>query len=125
MPNQLYEITSASPEHKHLTREWTLVELGLHQAAEADKPSAESSAKAFKGVANEPGIDGAFNADQCTARNLNVHRQVRGQSPVLFRLRGRWSIVADGDRKKLNTSRRLGASVFAQLTGAVLLAPVE
>ena len=40
MPNHFYLIASATPEHEHSTRERTLVELTLHQAAEADKPSA-------------------------------------------------------------------------------------
>src|SRR5579859_2791303 len=40
MPNQFYLITSAAPEDEHLTRERALVELALHQAAEADKSSA-------------------------------------------------------------------------------------
>ena len=40
MPNQLYKIASAAPEQKHLTRKRTLVELTLHQAAQAGEASA-------------------------------------------------------------------------------------
>lgn len=72
MPNQLYEIASATPENKHLAREWALVECALHQAAETGKSSSHicssrhkpdlvcslaSSAQSFKNGANEHGID--------------------------------------------------------------------
>jgi hypothetical protein len=71
-----------------------------------------SSAQSFKNGANECGINGAFNADQCTTRNLDVHRQARSQSLDLLLLYCQRFIVGDRDRKQLYTSRRLWEPLF-------------